>query len=141
MSSLATAYFCEPEALQGLTQLFAQSLGAKPEERRILDFMRHARVSTSKIKAPLLVIRGLSSLLTGEYGDPHLAIDLFRECLRKVSRETLLLIEAKKISWTPASRGEITLNGIKLPVSSIDVEDTLKIQEEYNIRNFVKTSL
>jgi hypothetical protein len=141
MSSLATAYFCESEALQALTQLFAKSLKTKPEERRILDFMRYAAASPNRIKAPFLVLRGLSSLLTSEYADPQLAINLFRESLRKVSRETLLLIEAKKVSWNPTSRSEVTLNGVRLPVSSIDVEETLKLQEEYSLRGFVKARL
>jgi len=141
MSSLATAYFCEPEALQSLTQLFAKSLKTRPEERRILDFMRTAAASPGRITAPLLVLRGLSGLLATEYTDPQLAINLLRECFKKVSRETPLLVEVKKVSWSPTSRGEITLDGIRLPVSSIDVEDTLRLQEEYDIRNFVKARL
>ncbi len=56
----------------------------------------------------------------------------------RVSRETTRLIEARKIAWSPASRGEVTLDGIRLPVSSIDVEDTLRLQQEYVVRGFVK---
>jgi hypothetical protein len=141
MSSLTTAYLCEPEALQSLTELFARSLKAKPEEWRIIEFMRCAVASPNRIKIPFLVLKGLSRLLASEYADPQLAINLLRECLRKVSRETLLLIEAKKLAWNPTNRGEVLLDGVRLPVSSIDVEDTLKLQEEYNLKGFVKVRL
>ena len=138
MSSLATAYFCEPEALQSLAQLFARSLKAKPEERTILDFMRYAAASPNRIKAPLLVLRGLSSLLASEYAEPQLAVNLLRESLRKVSRDSLLLIEVGKVAWTPTSRGEVTVDEIRIPVSSLEIENTLKLQEEYGIfRSFV----
>ncbi len=141
MSSLVTVYFCDSEALKSLAQLFEKSLKAEREERRILDFMRYSMASPGRIKAPLLVVKGLDSLLTGEYVDPRLALDLLRVCLKKVGRDTLLLIEAKRVDWTPTNRGEVVLDGVRLPVSSIDVEDTLRLQEEYNIRNFVKASL
>lgn len=141
MSSLGTAFFCEPEALQGLMQIFARSSKAKPEERRILEFLRYAVASPGRIRAPLLVVRGLGSLIASEYTEPRMAVNLLREGLRKVGRETLLLIEAKKVSWSPTSRGEIVLDGVRLPVSSIEVEDTLRLQEEFGLRGFVKARL
>jgi hypothetical protein len=70
-----------------------------------------------------------------------MAINLLREGLRKIGRETTLLIEAKKVSWSPTSRSEVVLDGIRLPVSSIEIEDTLRLQGEYGIKAFVKARL
>jgi hypothetical protein len=141
MSSLGTAFFCEPEALQTLTQLFAKSLGVKTEELRILEFLRYAAASPGRIRATLLVLRGLSPFIASAYTEPRMAINLLREGLRKIGRETTLLIEAKKVSWSPTSRSDVVLDGIRLPVSSIEVEDTLRLQGEYGIKAFVKARL
>jgi hypothetical protein len=141
MSSLATAYICESKALQELIELFTKSLKTEPAEWRILEFMRLAAASPNRLKVPFVVLVGLSRLLASEYTDAQLAINLLKECLRKVGRETILLIGVEKLSWSPASRGQILLEGIRVPVSSIDVEDTLKLQKEYSLKGFVKVRL
>jgi len=141
MSSLNTIYLCEPPALDRLTKLFAQGLGTKPEVYMILDLMRTAAATPNRIPIKLLIIKGLTSLLTSQYSDPQTAITLFKEALRKISRDATILVEANKITWTPTNRSEATVDGITLPIESIDMEQTLKQQADYNVKNFIKLRL
>lgn len=142
MSSLNTIYLCEPPALDRLTKLFAQGLGAKPEVYMILDLMRIAAVTPDRIPIKLLIIKGLTPLLTTrQYSDPQTAIALFKEALRKISRDATILVEASKVTWTPTKRSEAIVDGIALPIESIDVEQTLKQQADYNVKNFIKLRL
>jgi hypothetical protein len=61
--------------------------------------------------------------------------------MRRVGRETLTLIEVKRLYWNPAKLSEVTLDNLRLPVSSVEVEDTLSLQGDYGIRDFVKVRI
>lgn len=136
MSSLVTAYFCEPEPLDALTRLFAKALKVEPEERKIIEFMRKA-AATGRYRCELLILKGLSKLLNSEYCDNGTVISLLRESLKKVNREGYVLIEVKKATWAPSSRHEITIDGVKIPVADLDINRTLQLQEDYDIKNFI----
>jgi hypothetical protein len=136
MSSLVTAYFCEPEALEALTRLFAKALKVKPEEKKIIEFMRKA-TATGRYKCELLVLRGLSKLLNSNYCNNEMVVSLLRESLKKVNREGYVLIEANHVTWAPSSRHEITIDDIKIPVADLDIDKTLQLQEDYEIKNFI----
>jgi len=141
MSSLNTIYLCEPQALDRLTRLFSQGLNTKPEEVMILDLMRTTAATPNRIQYRFLIIKGLTPLLTSPYSDPQTAITLFKEALRKISRDATILVEADKITWTPTNRSQVTVDGTTLPIESIDVEQTLKHQTDYNLKNLVKIRL
>lgn len=140
MSPIVTAYFCEPEALDALTRLFARALKVKPEERKIIDFMRKA-TATGHYKCELLILKGLSKLLNSNYCDNRMAVSLLRESLKKVNREGYVLIEANQVSWAPSSRHEITIDSVKIPVADLDIDKTLQLQEDYDIKNFIITKI
>jgi hypothetical protein len=140
MSSLNTIYLCEPPALDRLTKLFTPSLG-KPEEHTILDLMRATAATPNRLPIKFLVIKGLTPLLTSQYSHPETAITLFKEALRKISRDATILVEANKITWTPTNRSQVTVDGTTIPIESIDIEQTLKHQTDYNIKNFIKIRL
>lgn len=141
MSSLNTIYLCEPEALNKLAKLFAQGLDVEPEEHPIIDLMRTATTAPNRIPVKLLIIRGLTPLLTSPYTDARTAITLFKEALRKISRDATILVEANKVVWTPTSRSEVAVDEIPLSIESIDLEQTLKLQTDYNIKNYIKLRL
>ncbi len=141
MSSLNTIYLCEPEALDRLVKLFAQGLDAEPEDHPVIDLMRTAAASPNRLSIKLLIIRGLTPLLTGPYTDPQTAITLFKEALRKVSRDAIILVEVNKVAWNPTNRSGVTIDGITLPIESLDLEQTLKHQADYNLKNFIKLRL
>jgi hypothetical protein len=67
---------------------YGKSLRIKPEEWRVLDFMRTAMASQGRMKAQMIIIRGLSDLITSKYSDHQTAIRLFRDSMRRVGRET-----------------------------------------------------
>lgn len=141
MSSLNTIYLCEPEALDRLTKLFTQGLNVEPEERYIIDFMRTAAIALNRLPIKLLIIRGLTPLLTSPHTDHQTAITLFKEALRNVSRDAITLVEANEVVWTPTNRSEVVVDGITLPIESLDLEQTLKQQADYNLKNFAKLRL
>jgi len=110
MSSIATAYICEEEALEDLTKLFNSIKKTEPVRRKILEFMREAHQSENRLSYDILIITGLSDLLESKYTDAD-PITLLKECLRKLSRDTILLIQVRSLGWTPTKRGEITVDG------------------------------
>ena len=141
MSSIATAYFCEEEALQLLTQLFARSLQTKPEEKKIIEFMREVAQAPHRLHYDLLIIKGLSNLLKTPYCTHEVAIALLRESLKSISRDTTLLIQVKRVEWTPAANRQITIDDIPFTVSSLDIQATLRLQREHKLKNFVKARI
>ena len=141
MSSLNTIYLCEPESLNKLARLYSKGLNVEPEEETIIDLMRKAAESPDRLPKKLLIIRGLTPFLTSQYTEPQTAITLFKEALRKISRDATILVEADKITWNPTDRSEVKINGITLPIESLDIEQTLKQQVDYRLGNFIKLRL
>jgi hypothetical protein len=131
MSSLATAYICEEEAIDALASLFKRIQKAEPVRMRILEFMREAANSSTRLRYGILIVSGLSQLLKSKYVGEEDPITLFKEALRNLSRETTLLIQVRSIEWKPGRRSQITIDGIPMPVSDIDIETTIKLRTEY----------
>lgn len=89
----------------------------------------------------LLVIKGLSTLLNTPYCTSEVAIALLRESLIKISRDTTLLIQVDKVEWSSAISRQITIDNVPLPVSSLDIEATLRLQREHKLENFIKARI
>jgi len=130
MSSVATAYICEEDALEDLTNLFASTKKAEPTRLKILEFMREAHQSATRLNYNLLIITGLSELLESKYTDAD-PLTLFKESLRNLSRDTILLIKVKSLKWTPTKQGEISIDGRTMKISEIDYETTMNLQKEH----------
>lgn len=130
MSSLVTAYICEEDALNELIQIFKKTEKTAPVKKKILEFMREAASSPARLNYGILVITGLSELLKAPYGGED-TIPRFREALRNLSRETTLLVQVREVKWMPAKRSQITVDGVIIHVSDIDVDTTLKLEKEY----------
>ena len=130
MSSLATAYICEEEAAEDLAELFGKINKVTPVRMKVLEFMRRAFSSPKRIHHDVLLISGLSDLLTSKYVDAN-PLMLFRESLRNLSRDTTLLIQVRNLKWSPTDRGHVDVDGVPFHVSDLDIETTTKLQEEH----------
>jgi len=130
MSSVATAYICEEDALEDLTNLFTSTKKTEPIILKILEFMREAHQSATRLNYDFLLITGLTELLKSKYTDAD-PLTLFKESLRKLSRDTTLLIKVKSLKWTPTKQGEITIDGRTMKISEIDYETTMNLQKEH----------
>lgn len=131
MSSLMTAYICGEGALDELVTLFKRTQRVEPVRMRILEFMREAAASPTRLRYGILIISGLSKLLKAEYIGDEDPIALFKEALRNLSRETTLLVQVGDVRWSPGKRNQITIDGHPMPVSDIDIETTMKLKTEY----------
>lgn len=129
MSSLATAYFCGEDVLDDLLVLFR---GQKPVYRTVLGFMREASQVKGRLEYGLLVVTGLSGLLSSQYDDSD-PIVLLKESLRKLSRDTVLVLPVDSVEWSPTKRGRVVLDGVAIKVSEIDLDTTLRVREHLGI--------
>jgi hypothetical protein len=137
MSSLATAYICEEKALDDLANLFAKSLKTHPTRKKILEFMREAAKAPNRTPYGILILTGLSDLINTKYCNSNIALSLFKESLKKVSRDTILLVQVKNVEWSPTARHQVSIDRKIVPVSDLDLETTLRLQRQQKIRNFI----
>jgi len=131
MSSLATAYICEGGVIEDLCDLFRRTLKTEPVKMKVMEFLRESATSPTPLNYRVLGITGLSDLLNAEYakeGDPF---TLFRESLKKLNRDTTLLVQVKELGWSPTRRDQISIDGKTFHVSDIDMETTVRIQNEH----------
>jgi hypothetical protein len=128
MSTLATAILAEYDALQELIKLHEDSLHAKAERMKVIEFMRAAAQSPVKLNPTILVLTGLPSLLNSPYTEDADPIPLLRTALRNLSRETTLLIHVDRLEWSPTNRTTVTVDGKTLHVSEIDITGTTTLQ-------------
>lgn len=124
MSTITSAIFAESEALQELTKLYEDSHHTKAEKMKIIEFMRKASQSATKLYYPILILIGLPDLLVSPYTEDTNPIPLLRSALNNLSRETTLIIEVDKLEWSPSSRTSINVEGKNIPVSEIDIQGT-----------------
>jgi hypothetical protein len=124
MSTITSAIFAESEALQELAKLYEASHHIKAEKMRIIEFMRKASQSTTKLYYPLLILTGLPNLLVSRYTEDTDPIPLLRSALCNLSRETILIIHADRLEWSPSNRTNINVEGKNIPVSEIDIQGT-----------------
>ena len=129
MSTIATAYICEEGAVEPLINLFRNTKG-EPVKMKVLQFIRKANQSPTKINHPILLITGLSGLINSEYKDAN-PFMMFREALRKLSRDTTLMIQVESLMWSPTKQGEVSIDGVTMGVSEIDIDTTLRLQTEH----------
>lgn len=133
MSTITSAIFAEYEALQELTGLYEDTLHAKAERMRAIEFMRVASQSSHKLNPTILVITGLPNLLNSPYTEDTDPIPLLRSALRNLSRETILIIYADRLEWSPSNRTEITAEGKQIPVSEIDIPGTTTLKSRIKL--------
>jgi len=146
MSTLTAAIFAEQDALQELTKLYEDTLHAKAERMKIIEFMRAAQ--SNKLNPIMLVLTGLPSLLNSLYTEDADPVPLLRTALRSLSRDTILLIHADRLEWSPTNRTEITVDGRTIPISEIDLTGTTTLKTRIKIGttrgrrkdNFVKVN-
>jgi hypothetical protein len=124
MSTITSAIFAESEALQELAKLYEGSNHTKAETMRIIEFMRKASQSATKLYYPILILTGLPNLLVSPYTEDTNPIPLLRSALSNLSRETTLIIEVDKLEWSPSNRTNINAEGKNVPVSEIDIHGT-----------------
>ncbi len=124
MSTITSAIFAESEALQELTKLYEDSHHTKAEKMKIIEFMRKASQSATKLYYPILILTGLPDLLVSPYTEDTNPIPLLRSALSNLSRETTLIIEVDKLEWSPSNRTSINVEGKNIPVSEIDIQGT-----------------
>ncbi len=124
MSTITSAIFAESEALQELTKLYEDSHHTKAEKMKIIEFMRKASQTATKLYYPLLILTGLPHLLVSPYTEDTHPIPLLRSALSNLSRETTLIIEVDKLEWSPSNRTTINVEGKNVPVSEIDIQGT-----------------
>lgn len=124
MSTITSAIFAESEALQELTKLYEDSHHTKAEKMKIIEFMRKASQSATKLYYPILILTGLPDLLFSPYTEDTNPIPLLRSALSDLSRETTLIIEVDKLEWSPSNRTNINVEGKNIPVSEIDIQGT-----------------
>jgi len=130
MSSVATAYICEDEALEDLVRLLRSMKRSDPVTMKILEFLRKAHRSEAKLEYNFLIITGLSDLLASKYTDID-PLPLLKEALRKLTRDAALIIPVKSLRWAPTRRHEITVDGRTVKISEIDYETTMNLQKEH----------
>jgi len=130
MSSIATAYICEEEALEDLVRLLRKMKRSEPVSLNILEFLRLAHRSVGRLEYDFLVITGLSPLLASNYTDID-PIPLLKEALRKLSRDATILIPVNRLRWAPTRRHEITVDNRTIKISEIDYETTMNLQNEH----------
>jgi len=148
MSTLTSAIFAEYEALQELTKLYEDTHRAKAERMRIIEFMRKAYQSDTKLHPTILVITGLPNILDSPHTEDTEPIQLLISAVRKLRRETILLIHADKLEWSPSNRTTIKVDGTTIHVSEIDIHGTttLKSRIKFGTRrgrrrnNFIKVN-
>jgi len=60
-------------------------------------------------------------------------IPLLLTSIRKLSRETILIIHADKLQWSPSNRTAITADGAITPVSEIDIPGTTALKSSIKL--------
>ena len=60
-------------------------------------------------------------------------IPLLLTAIRRLSRDTILLIHADKLQWSPSSRTTITVDGATIPVSDIDIPGTTALKSRIKL--------
>jgi len=133
MSTLTSAIFAEQDALQELTKLYEDTLHAKAERKKIVEFMREAHRSEDKLRPTILVLAGLPRILDSPYTQDAEPIPLLLTAIRKLSRETILLIHADRLEWSPSNRTAITADGRTIPVSEIDIPATTALKSSIKL--------
>jgi len=132
MSSLATAFLAENDALRELTAYWERAKGEIATHMTIIEFLRATAQSKTRLSPPILVISGLPSLLKPEQTEENDPINHLRDALHKLSRESTILIQVEDLDWDPPPRPSVRIQGHKVVVSEVLAQDT------YNLRDHIK---
>jgi len=149
MSSLATAFLAEDDALKELTSFWERVKTEKATQMKIIAYLREANQTRDKLSPPILVITGLPALLKSQLTEETDPINQLRKSLKNVSRDTTVLIQVEDLSWNPAKRHTVTVQGHEIHVSEILTEDTYSLKEHIKVGtvkgkrrdNYVKVKL
>lgn len=133
MSSLATVFLAEDDALRELTSYWERTTGEKTTRMTIIEYLRATAPPKPKLDTEILVITGLPSLLKQlptEETDP---INHLRAALRNTSRESTVLIQVEDLDWDPIRRDTITLQSHTIHVSEVLTQDTYTLKDHIKI--------
>ncbi|MGD0804695.1 MAG: hypothetical protein ABSA11_11560 [Candidatus Bathyarchaeia archaeon] len=115
------------------TKLFEDAHHVKAERMRIIEFMRVASQSSCKLNPTILVLTGLPNLLNSPYTEDTDPIPLLHSALLNLSRETILIINADRLEWSPSNRTDISAKGRTIPVSEIDIQGTTTLKSRIKL--------
>ena len=133
MSSLTTAFLAEDDALKELTSFWERAKSEKATHMKIIEYLRRIIKTKEKLSPPILVITGLPTLLKSPLIGDTDPINRLRISLRKVSRDTTILIQVEELTWNPAQRNTVSIQGHNIHVSQILTEDTYRLNEHIKI--------
>ena len=132
MSSLATVFLAEDDALKELTSYWERVKSDKATQMKIIEFLREAIQSIDKLNPSILVITGLSTLLEETSLSETDPVNQLRAALRNVSREATVLIQVEGLTWNPMKRNAVTVKNHEIHVSEVLTQDT------YNLGEYIK---
>jgi len=133
MSSLATAFLAEDDALKELTMFWERAKSEKATQMKIIAYLREANQAKDKLSPPILVITGLPALLESQHIQDIDPVNQLRKSLKNVSRDTTVLIQVEDLKWNPAKRHTVTVQGHEIHVSQVLTEDTYSLSEHIKI--------
>ena len=145
MSTLATAFLAEDDALQTLTAYWERTQNTKATNMKIIELLRYTFQNKERLMPSILVVTGLPALLRGQQDEENDPFNNIRSALRRVGRETTIFLQAEDLTWGTRPN-EITMQGQTYIVSEILTQDTYTLRDHLKIsdtkRNrFVKVKL
>ncbi len=133
MSSLATVFLTEDDALHELTSYWERAKGEKAVRMTIIEYLRATASPKPKLDAGILVVTGLPSLLKQPPTEETDPINHLRVALRNTSRDTAVLIQVEDLEWDPVRREAVTLQGHTIHVSEVLTQDTYTLKDHIKI--------
>jgi hypothetical protein len=133
MSTLATAILAEDDALKTITEHWERTKKTKSLQMTVVELFRRTSALQERIDPPILVVKGLPTLLKDQASEEYDPFNNLRSALKKVGKATTVLIQVEDLSWgTKTDR--ITLQGNEETVSEVMDQDT------YTLRSYLKIS-
>jgi hypothetical protein len=133
MSSLATVFLAEDDALGELTSYWERAKGEKAIKMTLIEYLRATAPPKPKLDAGILVVTGLPSLLKQTPTEETDPINHLRSALRNTSRDSAILIQVEDLEWDPIRRENVTLQGHTVHVSEILTQDTYTLKDHIKI--------
>jgi hypothetical protein len=133
MSSLATVFLAEDDALRELTSYWERAKGEEAVRMTIIEYLRATAPPKPKLDVEILVITGLPALLRQPPTEETDPIRHLRAALRNTSRDKPILIQVEDLEWDPIRRETIKLQGHTIHVSEVLTQDTYTLKDHIKI--------
>ena len=82
----------------------------------------------NKLEPTILVLTGFPHLLDSPYTEDTELVPLLLSAIRRLSRETILLINCDRLEWSPSNRTSIIVDKKTIHVSEIDIHGTTTLK-------------